>query len=332
MDITRRRTKKGFYYKNMRTCKVIKSRKLLKHIAALNIPPAYEDVRISENPDDKVLAISCDDKDRKQYTYNPRYIEAQQEIKFCDLIHFGRKLKRIRHDIMTHLSTNDKIPSKETVISLVIFIIDRCNFRIGNEKYKKLYDTYGVTTLNSSHIIMHDDYFTIRFIGKKSVENKGKITHPVAIKIMKRLINLYGKFDYIFYYNDSQTKEIYRISEKHVSNYLKKYNPRLVAKMFRTWAANQMVLSELLPSAASKEASLEVALKKTLAAAIKKTAEKMHHTTNVSKKNYVNNEMIDFYLNRNDEFNRLIVSYKKNNGSYPTIDRMLNMMLRKICS
>jgi len=179
---------------------------------------------------------------------------------------------------------------------------------------------------------MHDDYFTIRFIGKKSVENKGKITHPVAIKIMKRLINLYGKFDYIFYYNDSQTKEIYRISEKHVSNYLKKYNPRLVAKMFRTWAANQMVLSELLPSAASKEASKEAALKKTLAAAIKKTAEKMHHTTNVSKKNYVNNEMIDFYLNRNDEFNRLIVSYKKNNGSYPTIDRMLNMMLRKICS
>ena len=93
MDITRRRTKKGFYYKNQKTCKVIKSKKLLKHIATLNIPPAYEDVMISSNMDDKVLAISRDDKDRKQYTYNPKYIEEQQEIKFCDLIHFGRKLK-----------------------------------------------------------------------------------------------------------------------------------------------------------------------------------------------------------------------------------------------
>ena len=331
MDIIRRRTKKGFYYKNLRTCKVIKSRKLLNHIAALNIPPAYEEVRISENPNDKVLAISCDDKDRKQYTYNPQYIEAQQEIKFCDLIHFGRKLRGIRRDMMRYLANNDKIPSKEAVIALVIFIIDRCNFRIGNEKYKKLYDTYGVTTLNSSHIIMHEDYFTIRFIGKKSVENKGKITHPAAIKMMKRLLILYGKFDYIFYYNDSQTKEIYRITDKHVSNYLKKYNPCLVAKMFRTWAANQMVLAELLPSAAQPTGT-SVSLKKTLIEAIKKTAEKMHHTVNVSKKNYVNNQMTDFYLNRNREFNRLIESYKKPNGSYPTIDHMLSRMLRKICS
>lgn len=327
MDITRRRTKKGFYYKNQKTCKVIKSKKLLKHIATLNIPPAYEDVMISSNMDDKVLAISRDDKDRKQYTYNPKYIEEQQEIKFCDLIHFGRKLKSIRIDIMKKLKeSNDSIPSKDSVIALILFLIDRCNFRIGNEKYKKLYDTYGVTTLNSKHIMLHESHFNITFIGKKSIENKGKITHPLALKIMRKLMTLYGRFDYIFYYKDQHTKEIYRVNEKHISNYLKRYNSKLVPKMFRTWAANQMVLGYLLNT------NNELTLKKNIINAVKKTADKMHHTVNVSKKNYINNEILDFYLNRNVDFNNLIKSYKKTNGNFPTVDRMLNLILRKICA
>jgi hypothetical protein len=41
--------------------------------------------------------------------------------------------------------------------------------------------------------------------------------------------------------------------------------------------------------------------------------------------------MIEFYVNQNNEFNKLIESYKKNNGEFPTVDRMLNLILRKIC-
>ena len=43
------------------------------------------------------------------------------------------------------------------------------------------------------------------------------------------------------------------------------------------------------------------------------------------------NEMIEFYVNKNNEFNKLIESYKKNNGEFPTVDRTLNLILRKIC-
>ena len=328
MDIVKKKTKKGFYYKNQKTGNKIKSKKMLKHIHSLRIPPAYHDVTINCDPNAKVLAISTDSMNRKQYIYNPIYIEEQREIKFCDLIHFGRKIKRIRKDIMIFLNKNDSIPSKETVISLILFIIDRCNFRIGNEKYKELYDTYGVSTLNSKHISIKDTSANITFIGKKSVTNKGKITHPVALKLIKKLIELYGRFDYIFYYKDSNSGEIYRITEKHINNYLKKYNKKLIVKMFRTWAANQMVLSELINFPESIE---EKELKKNYLKTIKKVAEKMHHTTNVSKKNYVNNELIDFYLYKNGEFQTFINDVKKNNGKLPTTDRILNLLLKKVC-
>ena len=108
----------------------------------LGIPPAYRNVRISLNPKDKVQAIGIDSKNRKQYIYSDLYKEEQSDVKFSDLIHFGKKLKRIRKNMMKLImscDSIDKLLSLEYQIALIIFIIDRCNFRVGCEKYKDLY-------------------------------------------------------------------------------------------------------------------------------------------------------------------------------------------------
>lgn len=329
MDIIRIKTKKNHIYKHIKNGNILKNKKMLNHIKSLRIPPAYNHVLINSDINAKVLAISTDTKNRKQYTYNPEYVEEQKEIKFCDLIYFGRKIKRIRKDILNHLSQDDRIPSKETVISLILFIVDKCNFRIGNEKYKHLYDTYGVSTLNCNHVKINENKISISFVGKKSVFNKGQITHPLALKQFKKLHALYNSFDYLFYYKDKKNGEIYRITEKHVNQFLKKYSPRLIVKMYRTWSANQMVLSELINSPRDLN---ETQLNKNFLLIIKKVAKKMHHTTNVSKKNYVNNELIDFYVKHNKLFFNFIDSLKKNSGQLPTIDKILNHFLKRICN
>ena len=39
------------------------------------------------------------------------------------------------------------VRNKSSMISVILYLIDKCNFRVGCEKYKDLYNTYGVTTL-----------------------------------------------------------------------------------------------------------------------------------------------------------------------------------------
>ena len=110
--------------------------------------------------------MGFDMKGRKQYIYNKDYINEQNEIKFCDLIKFGKKLKKIRKDINQSLN-NKFIMSRFQVIYLMLFLVDSCNFRIGSEKYKKLYKTYGVTTLNKTHFKFNTIQLKLNLLVKK---------------------------------------------------------------------------------------------------------------------------------------------------------------------
>ena len=48
----------------------------------LYIPPAYKDVKINLNKNEKVLAIGYDEKQRPQYIYNKRFTERNNKKKF----------------------------------------------------------------------------------------------------------------------------------------------------------------------------------------------------------------------------------------------------------
>ena len=283
-----------FMYKNKMSNKVVSDTKTIERIKSLKIPPAYTNVLISNNPTSKIQCIGVDTKKRKQYTYHTDHLETQSKLKFEDLILFGKKIKRIRKDIYTNIvkchANSRLLYDKDCVISIVLYLIDFCNFRVGNEKYKKLYNSFGVTTLNSSHFKFNKNHTTIEFIGKKGILNKNKITNSNMCFLLKTLCN--NKDEYMFYYLDSKNNK-YRITEKHINDFLKKYNYSLTVKMFRTWNANYILLKELL--------NLELPVtpikaKKNIGIAIKKAAKQMHHSRNVSKKSYMSSEIVDLYL------------------------------------
>lgn len=327
MDIIRKTNSDGnFYYINKKSRKRVKNLNLLKHIKTLKIPPGYKNVKISSNMKSKVQAIGIDNKDRSQYIYNKEYIEKQSEIKFEDLIYFGKKIKRIRKDINSNIKScvNDrsKIQSKECLISLVIFLIDKCNFRVGNEKYKKLYNSYGVTTLNKKHFEFLKNNIKISFIGKKGVLNQSKVENKDVVDIIDKLCNF--NFEYIFSYKDDKG-QVFRVTEKHINDFLKKYHKSLTVKMFRTWSANYILVKEILDHPLpnnQKEAS------KYIREIIKKAANKMHHSNNVSKKSYMNNKIIDLYLLDPDKFKDIINQFRRNNGDLPTLNSLLNKLLQ----
>ena len=329
MDIIRKTKKNGdFYYINKINKTKINNKKTLHYIKSIKIPPAYKNVKIATNFNSKIQCIGTDTKKRKQYIYNPEYTENQKKVKFADLIYFGKKIKRIRKEIYYNISkcykNKELIYNKESIISIVLYLIDYCNFRVGCEKYKKLYNSYGVTTLNKNHIRFGKKYAIIEFIGKKGVLNKSKVLNSTICSLLKNLC--LKNDDYIFYYYDSKGDK-YKISEKHINDYLKKYNSNLTVKMFRTWNTNYILLKELL----SLELPInEIQAKKNINLAIKKAAEQMHHSPNVSKQSYVNSEIVELYISNPLKFKKLVDFFRKTNGKLPTISRLLNLILTHI--
>ena len=86
--IRRRRVGDTFEYVSANGRRIT-SEKELARIAALAIPPAYEDVRISPDPNSHLQATGRDTRGRKQYRYHPAWSEHRGETKFALLARFG---------------------------------------------------------------------------------------------------------------------------------------------------------------------------------------------------------------------------------------------------
>jgi len=326
MNITRTFENNEFVFK--KRSKKINDLNTITRIKSLKIPPAYTDVKISNNSLSKIQATGLDTKKRKQYIYHKNHTKKQSKIKFNDLMIFGKKIKRIRKDINNNIfkcsKNSDLLKTKECIISIILYLIDNCNFRVGCEKYKKLYNTYGVTTLNKTHFKFNKKSVYINFVGKKGVINKTKITNSNVCSILKILCHANKEF--LFYYTDDKGNT-YRITEKHINIFLKKYNKNITVKMFRTWNSNYILLKELLNYDIPKT---EKEAKKNIKLSIKKAAAKLHHSSNVSKKSYLNNEIVTMYLNDITNFKKIIEYFRKTNGNLPSINRLLNLILKML--
>ena len=317
-----------FKYISKKTGKQISDKKTIERINKLRIPPAYKQVLISSSSRSKIQATGMDDKKRVQYIYNPSYVLKQSDNKFKELIIFGQHITKIRRDVNNILKDTGEgrreLLSKDSLIALVLYLVDTCNFRIGSQKYKLLYKTYGVTTLNKSHFKKMGQEYSIEFIGKKMVANKGFIKKKKICKLFEKLINK-NKGEYIF--NSIENGVRSRITERQVNMFLKKYHQKITVKMFRTWKANTILLKELMEYPLPENL---VDSKGNLDDVIKLVAEQLHHTKNVSKKSYMNNKIIDIYLKHPKEFRKLIMKFKGSNKKVPDIDNLFSSFLEYI--
>lgn len=323
------KTKKYNFY-NKKTQKRLNTKApRYKFLSKLRIPPGYSNVVASSNPGDDLHAIGVDSKGRSQYIYNPEFTERNKELKFSELIHFGRKLRRIRGDITRNIENAgaERMLGKDAMISLALFLIDHCNFRVGSEKYKKLYDSYGVTTINAGHLKRLANSYKIEFIGKKGVRNVSLVKNAKVCSLLDRVYDENSGAEYLFTYFDPASQTPSRITETHINTYLKRYHKSISVKMFRTWSANHILLRELLKMSLPDD---ETQARKNINMAVSKASGQMHHTKNVSRKSYMNNEIIDLYLTNPQKFKRIILQFRKSNGDFPTTDRMLNLLLKYI--
>ncbi len=269
--------------------RVLSKSEYTPYLKNIYIAPAYNPVKINKRRNDKIIAIGTDSRGRQQYTYNPQYVQKSVESKYRRLIEFGNNykciMKRVNKDITTFEDT------KKKQIALILKMMDECNFRIGNEKYAKENKSFGVCTLETQHIQVKKDHVLVDFVGKEGVRNTCRIKNKRLVRNLKTKKKTLQKRDRVFTYRNN--RNYYTVKASDVNNYLKQFGD-FSGKNFRTWNANTDLIKELTKPHTNH--------KKHLSESIKRVATKMHHTPTICKKNYINKELMDIFVNHNDKF------------------------------
>lgn len=310
--------------------KTIKDKKTLEHIKTLRIPPGYNDVVISNSSRTDIQAIGTDDKGRKQYIYNPTFIKKKQTEKYENIIKLGENVGKIIKDINKIINASSKLPVKNweqptTNVALIIFLLYKCNFRIGNMKYVKLYKSYGALTLMPKHLkLQSSGKLVINFIGKKGVENTATISDKNIISMLMKLRN--SVKNYIF---ENSTGNPINII--HINDFLRSYDEIITPKMFRTWYANYYFLEIIKKDINTNFNSLlEICEYKTkIKSYIKKCCEyvanKLNNTAAISKKSYLDSEIIDIFTKNPCKFIKFLEKNKYTSNNDLLIKIMSNI-------
>ena len=240
-------------------------------------------------PKKHVYAIALDSKNRHQYFYELKYREKKRLNKFSNnesvifdsVKLLNKSLNTIRYQKERNINY---------LIAFTIMIMANCNFRVGNEKYEKLYNTYGAINFKLENVKYKNREFIIKFIGKKGEENKCFIKKNNKLYNIIKENYLLKKKDESFKnkpfisYKDEKTGEIIFLKYTDVYTYFKSNNIR--PKDIRMIQANIIFLNYLkknqktIPNSKSE-------YKRWLKNIYEMTSDKMNNTPTVCKKEYI---------------------------------------------
>lgn len=280
--ILRKKVGKNFVYYRDNKLLSSSSAMVKEYTEGLYVAPAYSDVKIF-HPRKKVRAIGTDEKGRKQYIYHKAYKKKSDKKKYIQLYTFGKKYNEIMKKINNDLSSFRDDKNKQ--IAMILKMIDECNFRVGNDKYLKENKSHGVCTLNTEHVSVKKNKVRITFRGKKGVTNECEIKDNLLRKHIKLKVKTQKKKDRLFTYRSNNRYASIRAPD--VNNYLKQFG-NISAKNFRTWRANVDLLKLLVLNVDNKNNTY-------LKECIKSVAKDLHHTPEICKKNYLNEDILNLY-------------------------------------
>jgi DNA topoisomerase-1 len=286
--ITRVKSGRGWTYKDA-TGATIRDRAVRRRVDALVIPPAWKDVWICADPDGHLQATGRDERGRKQYRYHRRFREAQDSSKFSRLPMFGLSLTRVRAQVEKDLAQTG-LPSSR-VLAAAVRILDRHPIRVGNERYAKANDSYGLTTMRDRHVeLVEGGEIRFRFRGKSGKENRVGIYDDELARVIEDCSELEGAelFKYVDEAGVTRTLE-----SDDVNAYLRRVTGYdLTAKDFRTWTGTVRavtVLDELGYTESAKER------KRRLVQAVKFVAADLHNTPATCRSFYIHPAVLSSY-------------------------------------
>jgi DNA topoisomerase-1 len=279
---------KGFRYKGP-TGRAITDRTQLERINALRIPPAWRDVHVSTDPRAAIQVWGFDDRGRKQYKYHSRAVEKGELRKYYRVRQMARDLPTLRARIMRDFRR--KGLSKEKVCAGIVRLISQGFFRVGSERYQKENNTFGITTMRKSHVLVLDDQ-TVEFEyrGKRSITQRNVVDGKDLAKFITELLQTPGPrlFRYL---EDGKWQNV---DSGDVNDYIESIAQfPYTAKDFRTWGGTLRAATVLADLGKGKSQNER---KKNVVTAVRLVAAELGNTPTICRKSYVHPVVVMKYL------------------------------------
>jgi len=267
---------------------LVKDKELVERFTKLVIPPAYTNVWISPYENGHLQFTGTDAAGRKQYRYHPHWNQIRNQSKYHRMQLFASYLPAIRAQVDKDLSRREM--DHEKVVALVIRLMELTSIRVGNESYKKLYGSFGLTTLMNRHVTIEGSKLEFQFKGKKGVFHKVSLQSRKLANLVKQCRDIPGRELFQYYNHDGQHCTI---GSGDVNHYLHEITGEdFTAKDFRTWAGS---VSALYAFKEAGEYNNITECRKKIASVLDEVAINLGNTRTVCKKYYVHPTILKSY-------------------------------------
>ena len=291
-NLSIRRVKRGETYRYIRrNGRAVRDASTLRRLKALAVPPAYEDVRYSQDAQAHLQAVGRDAAGRLQYRYHPDWETVRESRKARRLMRFVSVLPKIRRSVAQHLS-GDR-PSREFAFSGVIELVARTAIRPGHESYVKLHKTRGATTLLKSNVRVEEDCLVLSFRGKGGKLLRKECDAAVLVRAVETLRELPGPR--LFQYRDDDGS-VKQVTANQVNVFLRDIaGVKISLKDFRTLMACAAVIESLARVAPAESAG---ARRRQVLEAVRSAADELTNTPAICRRSYVHESIVTAFENR----------------------------------
>jgi DNA topoisomerase-1 len=287
--ISRRVKGEGFIYLDRKEHPVT-DEKILARIKKLAIPPAWENVWIADRANAHLQATGIDKAGRKQYRYHPDWCRSRNENKYYRMLEFGKQLPLFRKNIAKDLRRKELDERK--VLAISVNMMQKTLIRVGNETYKQLYGSYGLTTLRDKHVKIEGNKLNLSFRGKKGVYHEISLNDKTLAQLVKKCRDIPGQ-ELFQYYTDKGDRK--SIDSGKINHYIKEITCcDFTAKDFRTWSGTLETLKQIAAYDYPENLTLR---KKVIVSVLDTVAARLGNTRAICKKSYVFPDLLEAYEN-----------------------------------
>jgi DNA topoisomerase I len=166
---------------------------------------------------------------------------------------------------------------------------------VGNERYARESQTYGVTTLTKRHVSVRGNRIRLCFPGKQKIRVQSTLVDDELAAILRELLALPGGARVFRYERDGG---LCNLTSRQLNDYVKRHlGPEFTAKDFRTWGGT-LLAAIAFAERAQREGFAETAAaqKRSVSAVMRRVAEQLGNTPAVCRASYVAPAVVDQYL------------------------------------
>ncbi|MBN9527010.1 MAG: DNA topoisomerase IB [Alphaproteobacteria bacterium] len=287
LTISRHRTPTGFFYTDAEGRR-ISDPAVLDRIRLLAIPPAYEDVRIADDPRAHIQALGRDEAGRLQHRYHTDWERVREVRKGSRLARLAEALPRLRAAVARDIAA--RALSREKAIACAVALIDETHIRVGCEAYARQDGGRGAATLLKRNVRLQGSRIELEFRGKGGKNIVCGLDSPTLARAFARLMKLPGPR--LFQYRQAGGPPL-PITAADINAYLRQATgAKVSAKDLRTLAASVAAAEQLLEI---EPAASEAERRRQLASVMRSVSEELINTPAVARRSYVHAVIVEAF-------------------------------------